>query len=100
MYMRGLALGILSVLLVSCAMGPNYTRPKVPVPETYRMAEAAEETQSIANLPWWELLRDEELQKLVRIALNENKDLQQAVATVEEFQALLGVTRTDFIPQI
>jgi len=98
--MRGLALVILSVLLISCAMGPDYTRPKVPVPEAYRMAGAAEEVQSIANLPWWELLRDEELQKLVRIALNENKDLQQAVATVEEFQALLGIARTDFIPQI
>lgn len=98
--MRGLALGILSVLLISCAMGPDYTRPKVPVPETYRMAGASEETQSIANLPWWQLLRDEELQKLVRIALNENKDLQQAVASIEEFQALLGIARTDFIPQI
>lgn len=97
---RGLTLTVFSVLLTACAMGPDYTRPKVPVPEAYRMAAAAEEAQSIANLPWWELLNDEELQKLVRIALHENKDLQQAVATVEEFQARLGIARMDYLPQL
>jgi multidrug efflux system outer membrane protein len=97
--MRRLALALLSVLLVSCAMGPDYTRPKVSSPESFRMA-AEGETKSIANLPWWELLRDEELQKLVRIALKENKDLMAAVASVEEFQARLGTARTDFIPQV
>jgi multidrug efflux system outer membrane protein len=60
---------------------------------------AEKEGESIANLPWWELLRDEELQKLVRIALQENKDLQQAIATVEEFQARLSSARIDYIPQ-
>jgi len=98
--MRKVALTSLLILLTACAMGPDYKRPKVPAPEEYRMAEAEKETKSIANLPWWQLLDDEELQKLVRIALNENKDLKQAVATVEEFQALLGIARTDFIPQV
>ena len=98
--MRRLLLVILSVLMLSCAMGPDYIRPKVPVPDAYRMEVSVAEAQSIANLPWWQLLNDEELQKLVRIALNENKDLQQAVATVEEFQAVLGIARTDFIPQV
>jgi outer membrane protein, multidrug efflux system len=97
--MRRLVLALLSVLLVSCAMGPDYTRPKVSSPESFRMA-ADGETKSIANLPWWELLRDEELQKMVRIALKENKDLMAAVASVEEFQARLGTARIDFIPQI
>ncbi len=98
--MRGLALSVLLMLLTSCALGPNYARPDVPAPGSFRMAEAEKEATSIANLPWWELLRDEELQKLVRIALAENKDLKQAVASVEEFQARLGIARTDFIPQI
>src|SRR2546427_840263 len=58
------------------------------------------EGESIANLPWWELLRDEELQRLVRIALNENKDLKVAIASVDEFQARLYSARMDFAPQI
>jgi multidrug efflux system outer membrane protein len=96
--MRSLAPAVLSVMLISCAMGPDHTRPGIPTPESFRMA--GKEGESIANLPWWELLRDEELQKLVRIALQENKDLKQAVASVEEFQARLFIARTDFAPQI
>jgi multidrug efflux system outer membrane protein len=96
--MRRFALIVLALLLTACAIGPDYTRPGVSTPESFRMA--AKEGESISNLPWWELLRDEELQKLVRIALKENKDLMAAVASVEEFQARLGTARTDFIPQI
>src|SRR3989449_3350715 len=69
--MRRLALAVLSALLISCAMGPDYTRPGVSTPESFRMA--GKEGESIANLPWWKLLRDEELQKLVRIARDENR---------------------------
>ncbi len=98
--MRGLALTALLMLLTSCAAGPNYVRPDVSTPDSFRMAEAEKEAKSIANLSWWELLQDEELQKLVRIALTENKDLKQAVASVEEFQARLGIARTDFFPQM
>jgi len=95
--MRRLALPVLSLVLISCAMGPDYTRPGVSTPESFRMA--GKEGESIANLPWWTLLRDEELQKLVRIALKENKDLMAAVASVEEFQARLFIARMDFAPQ-
>lgn len=95
--MRRLALAVLSVLLVSCALGPDYTRPTIPTPESFRMA--GKQGESIANMPWWELLRDDELHTLIRIALEENKDLQRAVASVEEYQARLFIARTDFAPQ-
>ncbi|MEW6441657.1 MAG: efflux transporter outer membrane subunit [bacterium] len=99
---RGLAFPLLSILLASCAVGPDYTRPAVSTPQTFRMAEAEAERElkSIADLPWWELLQDEEVQGLVRIALTENKDLAQALARVEEFQARLSAARTDFLPQV
>jgi len=94
--MRHLAVVALSVMVASCAMGPDYARPPIPTPESFRMAGQAGE--SIANMPWWELLRDDELHTLIRIALEENKDLQRAVANVEEFQARLSIARTDFAP--
>jgi multidrug efflux system outer membrane protein len=58
------------------------------------------EGESIANLPWWELLHDEQLQLLIRQALAENKDLKQAVASMEEFQARIFMARSDFLPGI
>lgn len=89
-----------SALLSSCALGPDYERPKSDQTEQFRMATAAPDAPSLANLPWWELLKDEELQKLVRIALEENKDLQRAAATVEEFQARALVAKSDFLPGV
>ena len=98
--MRRLPVGLLAIFLASCAVGPDYERPKTTTPEGFRMADSEGAATSIANLPWWELLKDEELQKLIRIALEENKDLQRAVASVEEFQARLFIARTDFAPQM
>ena len=89
---------LLSLLLSSCAMGPDYARPKIETADNFRMAEI--EGESIANLPWWELLHDEQLQLLIRQALAENKDLKQAVASMEEFQARIFMARADFLPGI
>ena len=98
--MRGVALAALSMLLLSCSMGPDYSRPDVTTSDAYRMAEEGKDLPTLANTAWWELYRDAELQKLIRIALEENKDLKRAVATVDEFAARLLVAKTDFAPQM
>jgi multidrug efflux system outer membrane protein len=79
-------------------MGPDYQRPKMEDTASFRMAEGSPDIPSLANLPWWDLLRDEQLQALIKIALEENRDLRQAVATVEEFQARAFIARSDFFP--
>ncbi|WP_244505682.1 efflux transporter outer membrane subunit [Nitrosomonas communis] len=86
------------LLLASCAMGPDYARPRIDIADNFRMTET--EGQSIANLSWWELLQDEELRHLINQALLENKDLKQAVASVEELQARLNIARMDFLPKM
>ena len=63
-----IVVAILAMLLTSCAVGPDYSRHTLPAPENFRMAEDGDR-RSMANLPWWELLQDEELQKLIRFAL-------------------------------
>ena len=87
-----------SLLLASCALGPDYSRPSIDAAARFRMAET--EGQSIANLPWWELLQDEQLQRLIKQALLQNRDLKQAVASVEELQARLGIARMDYFPKM
>jgi len=88
---------LLAMFVMSCAMGPDYSRPDIDTADRFRMSEI--EGESIANLPWWELLHDKELQRLIERALIENKDLKKAAASVEEFQARLFIARTEFIPQ-
>jgi outer membrane protein, multidrug efflux system len=90
----------LAWLLLSCSMGPDYKRPPADGEDRFRMADGLSGLPSLANLPWWDLLRDEELQQLIRVALAENKDLQRAVATVEEFRARALLARSDYFPGI
>ena len=98
--MRSLVLAVFSLFLLACAMGPNYSRPDIPTSDSFRMAEEPKDLPSLANMPWWELYQDEELQRLIRIALEENKDLKRAVASIDEFQARLFTARMDFAPQL
>jgi multidrug efflux system outer membrane protein len=98
--MKVLAAIVSSLILLSCAMGPDYQRPVQQPGSAFRMAEGAGDAPSIANLPWWDLLRDEQLQALIRIALAENRDLQRAVAIVEEFQARALIARSDYLPAV
>ncbi len=93
--------GLLAVAMLAagCAIGPDYKRPDVTTPTSFRAEAAAKDTDSFANLPWWDLLKDHELQRLIRTALEGNRDLAKAVASVEEFQARLFVSRMDFAPK-
>ena len=95
---RLLAALALVVAAVGCRMGPDYARPETPSADAWRMTAATSE--SIANLPWWELLKDRELQRLIRTALEENQDVRTAAASVEEFQAQLVISRFDLAPSL
>ncbi len=83
-----------------CTVGPNYQRPAVAIPTTFRAPDAAARRQaaSIADLKWFEVFKDEKLQELIRTALERNYDLRDAVARVEEARANLGITRSNQFP--
>jgi outer membrane protein, multidrug efflux system len=93
------ALALLAVLAAGCVLGPNYQRPEIPAPPTWRDLPASE-AQSLANTPWWELFDDPQLQDLIRAALVENKDLLIAVERIEEARARYGFTRANLYPRV
>jgi len=97
---RSVAVVILPlVLLAGCNLGPKYKRPVVQSPANFYTAEQVEQI-STADLAWWELFKDPVLQGLIREALQNNYDLQLAVAQVEQQRDLLGVTRSQYYPQV
>ena len=85
------------LLLSACSVGPDYVRPPLEMPDQWRLGLA--EAQGISNLLWWEQFNDPELSELIKVALDENKDLRIATATVEEFYAQFGATRSQLFPQ-
>jgi multidrug efflux system outer membrane protein len=102
MKFRAFAILTAAGFLASCTVGPNYHRPAVQVPQAFRAPEPLPGPQaaSFADLKWWEVFQDEELQSLIRTALQQNYDLRDAVTRVEVAQANLGITRSDQFPQV
>jgi len=92
----GIVISVLMLLTAACMMGPDYKRPNLGDLESWRLS--SDTSESIANLPWWEVLKDRELQKLIRTALKENLDLLAAMASIEEFQAQLTIAKFDLAP--
>lgn len=90
----------LSTSLTGCSLGPLYQRPATVSPEAYRGQIGAPEALSFADLPWWEIFRDDALRGLIEEALKNNYDLRVAAARVEQSRALVGVARADMFPQL
>ena len=82
--MRKILLILLAAFsLFGCMMGPNYQRPAVDTPQTWRFED--KEAKDVANTAWWEQFNDPVLNDLIQTALRENKDIKIAAARVEEF---------------
>jgi outer membrane protein, multidrug efflux system len=86
-------------LVVSSAVGQKqYPLPAIETPDTFRGAAAADQN-SIGDLKWFEVFKDEELQKLIRKAMVQNYDLRSAVARINAERANLGLVRSNQFPQ-
>ena len=89
------------ILLVSgCAVGPNYRRPGVNAPTVYRGQSGPARQASLADLPWWELFKDETLKGLIKTSLANNYDLDAAVARVEQAHQVAAQARAEYFPAI
>jgi multidrug efflux system outer membrane protein len=92
-----------SILIGGCAVGPNYHRPVVQTPTVYRdlreSPQAQEQAASFADLPWWQVFQDQQLQELIRTALKQNYDMQLATERINTERAQLSITRSQLFPQ-
>jgi multidrug efflux system outer membrane protein len=87
-------------LVAGCILGPNYKKPEITVPDSFRAQITASDATSFADLPWWSVFGDTALQGLVTEALANNNDLQIAVARIEQARAMVGVSESQGKPQI
>jgi multidrug efflux system outer membrane protein len=103
-----------ALLLAACAAGPNYHRPSLDVPVSFRgagpvadagqgaavgaAAAAAPNAVSLGDEKWSQVFDDPVLQGLIRTALRQNYDARIAAARVLQAQAELGITRAQQYP--
>src|SRR6266446_4920729 len=90
-------------LVTGCKAGPNYHRPAVQPPTAYRDLSENPQVQaqvaSYADLPWWQVFQDAQLQELIRTALKQNYDLQLATERINAGRAQVQITRSNLFPQ-
>ena len=90
------------VFLTGCTVGPNYKRPVVNAPATFRGATAGASNEpgaiSLGDEKWWNVFNDAQLQALIRTALQQNFEVQIAAARILEAQSQLTITRASQFP--
>jgi multidrug efflux system outer membrane protein len=90
---------VAAALIAGCAIGPNYKRPTVAEPQTFR-GQATAEAASLADAPWWDIFHDPILKNLIQEALHNNYDVRIAAARVQEARANFVVSRSDLFPTL
>src|SRR5580700_5652642 len=92
-----------SSVIGGCKVGPNYYRPVVQPPTAFRdlreSPQAEAQVASYADLPWWQVFQDPQLQDLIRTALKQNYDMQLATERIKAERAQLAITRSYLFPQ-
>ncbi|PTY07163.1 multidrug transporter [Opitutaceae bacterium EW11] len=97
------ALSILgAALLAGCSLAPRYHRPALPVPNAYPVSDTQGRaaSQAPADVPWREFFNDARLQRLIQLALENNRDLRIAALNVDRVRALYNIQRTALIPSL
>jgi multidrug efflux system outer membrane protein len=95
---RRLVASLTAACVVSaCAVGPDYERPDLVMPDSWRFEY--QEAADLANTRWWERFEDPVLNELIDLALRENLDIRIAAARVDQFQGALRSTHSQFFPQ-
>jgi multidrug efflux system outer membrane protein len=92
------ASAVLAAVLAGCAVGPDYQRPEIELPATWRVDYP--QASELTNLRWWQQFGDPVLDELIETALRENFDIRIAAERVEQYLGQLSTTRSQFFPQI
>jgi multidrug efflux system outer membrane protein len=92
---------IISLGLVGCLLGPNYKRPNINFPQSFRFEPKAPKMVSeTANIPWWRQFNDPVLNQLIAESLANNKEVKIAAANIMQAAGILMTTRAAFFPQL
>jgi NodT family efflux transporter outer membrane factor (OMF) lipoprotein len=94
---------LMSLLLASCAVGPDYQRPEAATQATFKEAgnwKIATPNDETNRGKWWEAFGDRELNALVEQVDINNQNLKVAEAKYRQAQALGASARSSFFPTV
>jgi len=101
---RALLAGALATLLLGgCMVGPDYTKPSVPMTPAYKEAEGWKPANPSDHLPrgqWWTIFGDPDLDALAAEIEPANQNLKVAEARLRQARALVRFNRAALFPTI
>ncbi|MCP1652038.1 AdeC/AdeK/OprM family multidrug efflux complex outer membrane factor [Pseudomonas nitroreducens] len=98
-----LSLAIAAGVLSGCSLIPDYERPEAPVAAAYPQGDAYDAAQPAnagADIGWREFFKDPQLQRLVEVSLENNRDLRVAALNIEAYRAQYRIQRADLFPAV
>lgn len=93
-------IGSLVIFQSGCAIGPDYKRPAVASPANFRSATTLATTNSLADVAWWDIYKDDTLKVLIRTALTNNYDVLIAATRIEQARQSAAQARAQFFPTV
>ena len=102
---KSIPFAIVAIVCCGCTVGPDYKKPAVTVPSSYRgLAPEASANNgsslSLGDQKWFEVFQDEQLRALIRTALEQNYHVRIAGTRILAARAQLGITRADQYPNV
>ena len=94
-----LPMAVMAAALSACSLTPVLVKPALPVPDTYDAGAVAGQGNA-ADLGWRQMLLDARLQRLVELALLNNRDLRVAVLNVDAVRAQYQIQDSARFPAI
>jgi len=97
-----LSAALAALLLGGCSFIPTYERPAAPVPGSFPTATASDtaEAKAAADINWQDYFTDPQLQALIQLALQNNRDQRMAVLRVEQARAQFDIQRSAEYPAV
>ncbi len=96
----------IALIFGGCTMAPKYDRPPAPIPNDWPQGQTDSDTQGLPEAPTVDELSrqafftDTQLQAIIEIALDNNRDLRLAALNVERARALYGIQRAELFPAV
>lgn len=91
-----LTLTLIISTLNCCSLDPEYKKPKSPI----KLNSAQEEVKQLSEVGWDEYFLSPDLQRIIQLSLDNNKDLRTAALNVEIARATHGIAKADLLPEI
>lgn len=98
--MKNIYLILIGILFFASCGSNKFESPDISIPESYIYNNDMDSINSMVNILWWEKFNDPTLNHLITTALNNNKDLLSAAATLEKARLAIGDSRSSYLPSL